>query len=96
MLRTSIFPSRYVQGAGALDSLDAQLARLGTHAACLVDSNVTALLEPSLSKAERVKLAVRSVDAACTERSVAAAAARIRESGADIVVSFEHDSTTKF
>jgi glycerol dehydrogenase len=88
MLRTSIFPSRYVQGAGALDSLDAELARLGTHAACLVDSNVAALLEPSLSKAERVKLAVRSVDAACTERSVVAAAAWIRESGADIVVSF--------
>ncbi|MGV7243763.1 hypothetical protein [Caballeronia sp. M23-90] len=28
MLRTSIFPSRYVQGAGALDSLDTELAQL--------------------------------------------------------------------
>jgi glycerol dehydrogenase len=46
MLRTSIFPSRYVQGAGALDSLDAELARLGSKAACLVDSNVAPLTKP--------------------------------------------------
>lgn len=88
MLRTSIFPSRYVQGAGALDSLDAELSRLGTRAACLVDSNVASLLEPSLSKTDRVALQVRAVNAACTEKSIAAAVEWIRECGADIVVSF--------
>ncbi len=88
MLRTSIFPSRYVQGSGALDSLDIELARLGTRAACLVDSNVATLLEPALSKAERVTLQVRAVNAACTEKSVAAAVEWIRECGADMVVSF--------
>jgi glycerol dehydrogenase len=88
MLRTSIFPSRYVQGAGALDTLDTELARLGTRAACLVDSNVAKLLAPALQNARQVTLAVRSVDAACTERSVAAASSWIHESGADIVVSF--------
>jgi glycerol dehydrogenase len=88
MLRTSIFPSRYVQGAGALDSLDAELSRLGTRAACLVDRNVAALLEPALANASQVSLQVHAVEAACTERSVAATAAWIRECGADIVVSF--------
>ncbi|MBN3807799.1 glycerol dehydrogenase [Paraburkholderia sp. Ac-20347] len=88
MLKTSIFPSRYVQGAGALDTLDAELARLGTRAACLVDRNVANLLEPSLARADKVTLQVRAVDAACTERAVADTADWIRSSGADIVVSF--------
>ncbi|CAG9222678.1 Glycerol dehydrogenase [Paraburkholderia tropica] len=88
MLKTSIFPSRYVQGAGALDTLDTELARLGTRAACLVDRNVAGLLEPSLARAEKVALNVRAVDAACTERAVAETADWIRSSGADIVVSF--------
>lgn len=88
MLRTSIFPSRYVQGAGALASLDAELARLGSRAACLVDENVASLLEPALARAERVPLAVRALHAACTERSIADTAAWVRASGADIVVSF--------
>jgi glycerol dehydrogenase len=88
MLRTSVFPLRYVQGAGALDSLDAELARLGSKAACLVDSNVAALLEPALARASRVTLKVRAVQAACTEKSIAETAAWIKECGADIVVSF--------
>lgn len=88
MLRTSVFPSRYVQGADALDSLDTELARLGASAACLVDSNVAALLAPALQRVERVKLHVRDVHAACTEQSIASTAAWIRECGAEIVVSF--------
>jgi glycerol dehydrogenase len=88
MLRTSIFPSRYVQGTGALATLDTELARLGSRAACLVDRNVAALLEPLLAHAGRVTLQVREVDAACTEHSVAETAGWIRASGADVVVSF--------
>lgn len=88
MLRTSIFPSRYVQGAGAIETLGAELERLGTTAACLVDANVAAMLEPVLSRTEGVTLHVRPVQAACTEKSIAEAAAWVRECGADIVVSF--------
>jgi len=88
MLRTSIFPSRYVQGAGALAELEAELARLGTRAACLVDRNVERLLEPALANATRVPLLVRAVDAACTERSIAETADWVRASGADVIVSF--------
>ncbi len=89
MLTTSIFPSRFVQGAAALATLDAELARLGTRAACLVDSNVAHLLDATLAQASsRVTLHVREIHAACTERSVAEAAQWIRETQADVVVSF--------
>ncbi|MDR5883159.1 glycerol dehydrogenase [Caballeronia sp. LZ032] len=88
MPRTSIFPSRYVQGAGALEQLGAELARLGTHAACLVDSSVAALIEPALAKTDGVRVQMRKQDAACTERAIADAAAWVRHCGADIVVSF--------
>lgn len=88
MLRTSIFPSRYVQGAGALATLDAELARLGTRAACLVDRNVSGMLEPLLARDGRVALQVRAIDAACTERSIRETVDWIHSTGADIVVSF--------
>ncbi|WP_345817505.1 glycerol dehydrogenase (plasmid) [Paraburkholderia sp. PREW-6R] len=88
MLKTSIFPSRYVQGARALDTLDAELARLGTRAACLVDANVASLIEPAVERADQVALQVRRVNAACTERAVAETADWVRTTGADIVVSF--------
>lgn len=88
MLRTSIFPSRYVQGALALATLDAELARLGTRAACLVDRNVAGLLEPLLARDARVPLQLRAIDAACTERTIRETVEWIRSSGADIVVSF--------
>ncbi|WP_198155245.1 iron-containing alcohol dehydrogenase [Candidatus Burkholderia verschuerenii] len=88
MLRTSIFPSRYVQGAGALGQLGAELARLGTQAACLVDSSVASLIEPALAETEGVRVHVRRQNAACTEHAIADAAAWAAQCGADIVVSF--------
>ncbi|WP_250527408.1 glycerol dehydrogenase [Caballeronia sp. GAWG2-1] len=87
MLRTSVFPSRYVQGAGALLALDDELARFGSSAACLVDANVKAILEPLFARAHHVKLHARNVHAACTERSIAEAAAWIRGTGAQMVMS---------
>lgn len=89
MLKTTIFPSRYVQGAGALGTLDAELSRLGSRAACLVDRNVASLLEPALAQAAAgLPLQIRAVDAACTERAVADTADWIRSTQADVVVSF--------
>jgi glycerol dehydrogenase len=88
MLRTSAFPSRYVQGADALAALDDELARFGSSAACLVDGNVAAMLEPVCARAKRVDLKVKAVEAACTERSIADTATWIRETGAQMVVSF--------
>ncbi|CAG9222429.1 Glycerol dehydrogenase [Paraburkholderia tropica] len=88
MLRTSVFPSRYVQGAGALDTLDDELARFGTSAACLVDDKVRAMLDRLHTNAQRVELNVRTLEAACTDRTIADTAAWIRETGAQMVVSF--------
>lgn len=88
MLKTSAFPSRYVQGAGALATLDDELARFGSSAACLIDGNVSGLIEPVRARASRVTLHTRTVHAACTEQSIADTAAWIRDSGADMVVSF--------
>lgn len=87
MLRTSVFPSRYVQGAGALDTLDDELARFGASAACLVDSNVATLRDTMVARARRVRLHTRETDAACTEHSVSNATAWIRATGAQMVVS---------
>lgn len=87
LLRTSVFPSRYVQGAGALSTLDDELARFGSSAACLVDANVSALLESVSARARRVRLHARCMQASCTERAIEAVAAWVRDTGAQMVVS---------
>ncbi|WP_250518718.1 glycerol dehydrogenase [Caballeronia sp. ATUFL_M1_KS5A] len=88
MLRTSVFPSRYVQGAGALSTLDDELARYGSSAACLVDANVPALLEGVTARAQRVSIHARCVQASCTEGAVEDVTAWIRDTGAQMVLSF--------
>lgn len=52
-IRTSIFPSRYVQGPGAIKLLGAELARLGTRALLILDpfvsENFTSVIKESVS-----------------------------------------------
>lgn len=52
-IRTSIFPSRYVQGPGAIKLLGTELARLGTQALLILDpfvsNNLDSVIKESVS-----------------------------------------------
>ncbi|HEY1731120.1 MAG TPA: glycerol dehydrogenase [Terriglobales bacterium] len=53
-ITTSIFPGRYVQGAGALRSLREEVGRLGKKALAIVDCSVDKLIAPYLRSADGV------------------------------------------
>ena len=80
-LRTAVFPSRYVQGAGALASLANELSRLGGSPLAFVDRAV----------AQRIRAAVGSaidlveVDASCTWNRIELAREVIRKTSANVV-----------
>lgn len=53
-ITTSIFPGRYVQGAGAIKSLHEEVGRLGKKALAIVDPAVTKIVSPYLKSADGV------------------------------------------
>jgi hypothetical protein len=53
-ITTSIFPGRYVQGAGALRSLREEVGRLGKKALAIIDRSVDKLVAPYLKSADGV------------------------------------------
>jgi glycerol dehydrogenase len=87
-LQTAIFPGRYVQGAGALDRLGEELARLGRRALFVTGGTAAQAILPDRLPAWREKLhvGVERLEGECCDAEVdrlAAAAARER---ADTVV----------
>lgn len=71
-LRTSAFPGRYVQGAGALDQLETELARFGSRFACLLDPAVGEQLQARLAKLQQLSCASQVSASSCTNASIAA------------------------
>ena len=58
-ITTSIFPGRYVQGAGALRSLREEIGRLGKKALAIVDRSVDKVVDPYLKSGERRHLSLQ-------------------------------------
>jgi len=84
-LRSSVFPSRYLQGAGALSRLETELAVLGVCPACLVDPAVEFIIAPAVA---RFDAPLRLSEGACTLSSIAATVAWGKDVGCDVLVAF--------
>jgi glycerol dehydrogenase len=85
-MRTSVFPSRYVQGQGAIDRLGAELSVFGARAACLVDPAVYSFVGPLIEQMRGITAVARLADGACTLSAIAAARDWALSTGADMLV----------
>jgi glycerol dehydrogenase len=86
MLSTTLFPGRYIQGAGALARLGSELARLGRRHCIICSPSAEGLLSPwsaELEKAGAVR--VERFGRECTEQEIARLLAVAREFKAETV-----------
>lgn len=86
MISTSIFPARYVQGAGALSLLPEEVARLGARALVIVDPAVRAQVAPILATAGAADFVVEAFGGECCDGEIDRLAAIARTAKADVVV----------
>ncbi len=88
MISTAIFPSRYVQGDGALDLLGDELKRLGAKPYAVVDAFAHqafgATLQSVLEKAGPFTLEVFGAE--CSDEEVERLVAQARSKGTDVIV----------
>lgn len=86
MLTTSIFPARYVQGAGALASLAEEVARLGDRALVIVDPAVAEAVAPALAAPKGVAFTVERFGGECSGVEIDRLVAAARGAGSAVVV----------
>jgi len=88
MMRTSVFPRRYIQGAGALHQLGPELKRLGDKVFALVDQLVVDQVTPYLDAMTDVSVVLHPFVGHCTHPTIDRIAACVRDSGATVVIAF--------
>lgn len=86
MVTTSIFPGRYVQGAGALDLLGEEAARLGRKPLALVDRSVAALVTGALHAKDGAPFDREEFGGECSEPEIARLDAIARGKGSDLII----------
>lgn len=86
MTMTSIFPARYVQGAGALSLLPEEAARLGTNALAIVDKVVRPMVDKALAGQDRLALTHETFNGECSDEEIDRLAAAGRQAKADVVI----------
>ncbi len=83
-MRTAQFPSRYVQGLGALERFGPEVARLGKHVLVLADRNLPTGVLDGLNT-EGLLAETHLVEPACTQDAIAQTVHRSREMGVDMI-----------
>ncbi|MCR6629049.1 MAG: glycerol dehydrogenase [Magnetospirillum sp.] len=85
MIATSIFPTRYVQGAGALSLLSEEARRLGDTALAVVDP---AVLLPVAQAARRgaIVIALETFNGECSDEEIERLASRARDLDANVII----------
>jgi len=88
MIHTSIFPGRYVQGAGAIDTLGEELARFGASGLVICDPFVAKEVLPEFREAlsSAVSVTVETFGGECSEDEVERLSALRDTAGGDFVV----------
>jgi glycerol dehydrogenase len=88
VLRSAIFPLRYVQGAGAIDELGKFLEPLGDRALAVLDPGIADLMEPLMRRAcgDRVSLVVHRFGGESTEAAMREAADLAATHGCRIII----------
>jgi len=84
MLRTAVFPGRYLQGPRALSFFGEETARLGRRPVIFIDRNVPVNVIEMIGR-DLVETVVRQVEPTCTLAAIDAAVDVAREVGADVV-----------
>lgn len=87
-MRTSVFPRRYIQGAGALHQLGPELKKLGNRVFALVDQFVADQVSPYLTALPDVAVVSHSFVGHCTHATVNRIAGLAKESEADVLIAF--------
>lgn len=86
MISTSIFPSRYVQGAEALGLLVTEIGRLGNRALVIVDPAVRGQVAPFLEGGDQVAVTAESFGGECSGPEIDRQTIRAREVDANVIV----------
>ncbi len=88
MIRSAIFPHRYIQGAGAIGELGAHLQPLGESALVVLDPGIADMMKPKLEAAAAGKVKLVYVDFAgeSTEAAMRAAADAAKAAGCAIII----------
>ncbi len=85
-IMTSIFPGRYVQGAGALSLLPEEVARFGDKALAIVDPVVLDQVKSVLDGTKEIAVEVEAFGGECSDEEVERIAARAKAAGAKVVI----------
>jgi glycerol dehydrogenase len=86
MITTAIFPGRYVQGAGALDLLGEEAARLGRKPLAVVDAAVLRFVGPALVGKDGAPLAQQAFAGECCDPEIERLVGEARKIGADVII----------
>ncbi len=86
MLMTSIFPGRYVQGAGALASLPEEAARLGARALAIVSGSIRAAVEKAVAGRKLLDITLERFGGECSDEEIDRLVALARKIHADVII----------
>lgn len=85
-ISTSIFPGRYVQGAGALYSLREEIGRLGKKALAVVDRSVDQVVAPYLKSGDGVTFVCNEFCGECCDPEIERLAKLARKEECDVII----------
>ncbi|HTV64322.1 MAG TPA: glycerol dehydrogenase [Bryocella sp.] len=85
-ITTTIFPGRYVQGAGALRSLREEVGRLGKKALVIVDRAVDQIMTPYLKPGDGVTFVCNEFCGECCDPEIERMAALAKKESCDVIV----------
>ncbi len=86
MISTSIFPGRYVQGAGAFSTLATEIGRFGARALAIVGPSAREATEKALAGATEVHVEIEVFGRECCDPEIARLAAAARAMKAVVIV----------
>jgi len=86
MITTTIFPGRYVQGAGAMQSLAQEIARLAPKALAIIDRSVETLVADHLKDTDAVSFVIERFSGECCDVEIDRLVAVARAQACGVVV----------
>lgn len=93
MIRSSVFPRRYVQGRGALRLFGQEVARYGKTVFCLVDAVTEQLVKARLGGLESIEASFLPFTGHCTRARLDEIVSAMRASGAEVIAGFGGGAT---
>jgi glycerol dehydrogenase len=86
MISTSIFPGRYVQGAGAIETLAIEIGRFGKKALAIVGPSAKAVAEPALKASADISVHIEVFGRECCDEEIGRLVAASKKFGAEVIV----------